>query len=390
VIPLPDLLAVLGIAGGAALVVALAGGVALAAVRERPIAAALTVLVLTVVGTGAAATSATALAMFLSAHDLRVLLVVIGVAAVVGTGGALLLTRRLVGGIRNVAEVARSLAEEGPVQVPAGPLSAELGALARDLVTVGARLQEARQRERAVEASRRELVGWVSHDLRTPLAGLRAMAEALEDGVVAEPGEVAEYYRRIRRETDRLTAMVDDLFELSRLHAGTLTLTPAPTVLADVVSDAVAAARPVARAAEVRLAGAASGDVARLICAASLSRVVSNLVTNALRHTPPGGMVSVESGVSDGGAVWIAVADGCGGIPEADMGRIFEVGFRGTRVRSPRDGGGGGLGLSIARGLVEAAGGGIEVVNLDEGCRFTVHLPAPEVTSTRERSPAEQ
>ena len=376
-IPLPDLLAVLGIAGGAALAVALAGAAALAAVRRRPIAAGLTVLVLTVVGAGAAATSATALAMFLSAHDLRVLLVVVGVAAVVGTVGALLLTRRLVGGIRDVAGVAQSLAEERPVAVPAAPLPAELSALARDMVTAGSRLQEARERERALEGSRRELVGWVSHDLRTPLAGLRAMAEALEDGVVAEPAEVAEYYRRIRRETDRLTAMVDDLFELSRLHAGTLPLTPVPTVLSDLISDAIASARPVARAAGVRLVGAVGGDGARLLCAASLSRVLANLVANAVRHTPAGGTVTVEGDAPDGGEVRIAVADECGGIPPADMDRIFDVGFRGTRVRSPRDGGGGGLGLSIARGFVEATGGSIDVVNRDGGCRFTVHLPAP-------------
>ena len=378
-IPLADLLLVVVIAGGAALAVALAGAVALRVVRRRPIAAWLTVLVLTVVGAGAAASTATALAMFLSAHDLRVLLVVVGVAAVVGTAGALLLTRRLVGGIREVAGVAQSLVGDGPVVAPDRPLPAELSALAGDLATAGTRLREARERERALEGSRRELVGWVSHDLRTPLAGLRAMAEALEDGVVAEPEEVAEYYRRIRRETDRLTAMVDDLFELSRLHAGTLPLTPVPTVLADLVSDAVATARPVARAGGVRVAGAADGEGTWLLCAASLSRVVSNLVSNAVRHTPSGGTVTVEGGSSDEGEVWIAVADECGGIPEADMGRLFDVGFRGTRVRSPHDGGGGGLGLSIARGFVEASGGSIDVANREGGCRFTVRLTAPAV-----------
>jgi signal transduction histidine kinase len=384
VIPLTDLLAVLGIAAGAALAVAIAGAAALSAVRRRPIATWLTVLVLTVVGTGAAATSATALAMFLSGHDLRVVLVVVGVAAVVGTAGALLLTRRLVDGIGEVAGVARSLAEEGPVQAPAGPLPAELSALARDLVTVGSRLREARERERTLVGSRRELVGWVSHDLRTPLAGLRAMAEALEDGVVADPDEVADYHRRMLRETARLTAMVDDLFELSRLHAGTPPLPTAPTVLADLVSDALAAARPVAREEGVRLEGTVDGNAARLLVAVSLARVLSNLVSNAVRHTPPGGTVRVEGGASGQEGAWIAVSDECGGIPPQDLERIFDVGFRGTRVRSPRDGGGGGLGLSIARGLVEASGGSIEVENCDGGCRFRVHLPAPAALPGRQ------
>ncbi|WP_198588236.1 sensor histidine kinase [Geodermatophilus chilensis] len=371
-----DLVAVLAIAGAVALAVALAGAVALAAVRRRPIAAGLAVLVLTVVGAGAAATVATGLAMFLSAHDLRVLLVVVVVAAAVGTAGAALLARRLVAAVRDVAAVARSLADEEPVAVPAGPLPAELRALAGDLVTAADRLAAARERERALEGSRRELVGWVSHDLRTPLAGLRAMAEALEDGVVAEPSEVADYHRRIRVETDRLTAMVDDLFELSRLHAGTLRLTPVPTVLSDVVSDAVAAARPVARARGVHLVGRIEDDAARLLSAASLSRVLSNLVSNAVRHTQAGGTVTVEGGAAESW-VWVAVSDECGGIPEADLPRVFEVGFRGNRARSPGDGGGGGLGLSIARGLVEAAGGSVEVANVDNGCRFTVRLAAP-------------
>jgi signal transduction histidine kinase len=380
VISLADLVAVLGIAGGAALAVALAGAAALAAVRRRSIAAGLTVLVVTVVGAGAAASIATAVAMFLSMHDLRVLLVVVGVAAAVGTAGALLLTRRLVGGIRDVAAVAQSLAEEGPVVAPAGPLPAELAALAGDLVIAGTRLQEARERERALEGSRRELVGWVSHDLRTPLAGLRAMAEALEDGVVAAPDEVGEYYRRIRWETDRLTAMVDDLFELSRLHAGTPRLISVPAVLADLISDAVATARPVARTGRVLLEGRVDSGVAHLMPVAALSRVLSNLVDNAVRHTAPGGTVTVEGGATDGG-VWMVVADQCGGIPEADLPRVFDVGFRGTRARSPRAEGGGGLGLSIARGLVEAAEGSIDVMNRDGGCRFTVRMPAPAVVA---------
>lgn len=381
-IPLADFVSVLAISGAAALAVALVGAVALSAVRRRPIAAGLAVLVLTVVGAGAGATVAAGLAMFLSAHDLHVLIVVVTVAAVVGTAGAILLSRRLVRAIRSVAAVARSLADEEPVAVPAGPLPAELGALAEDLVTAADRLAVARERERTLEGSRRELVGWVSHDLRTPLAGLRAMVEALEDGVVDEPSEVAAYHRRMRVECDRLTAMVDDLFELSQLHAGTLRLTPMPTVLSDLVSDAVAAARPVARERGVQLVGRADEDVARQLSAASLSRVLSNLVSNAVRHTLTGGTVSVEAGATENG-VWVAVSDECGGIPAEDLPRVFEVGFRGSPARSPRDGGGGGLGLSIACGLVEAAGGSIEVANSDRGCRFLVRLPAPAVVSTR-------
>jgi signal transduction histidine kinase len=271
--------------------------------------------------------------------------------------------------------VARALAGDEPVQTPRRPLPAEFAALVGDLVTTAERLRAARQRERALEASRRELVGWVSHDLRTPLAGLRAMVEALEDGVVSEPDEVAAYHCRMREEIDRLTAMVDDLFELSRLHAGTSPLPVEPTALSELVSDAVASAAPVARARGVRLVGAVRGDGVRSLPAGSLARVLANLISNAVRHTPGGGTVTVEGGVDDDGP-WLAVQDECGGIPEADLPRVFDDGFRGTPARSPGEGAGGGVGLSIARGLVEATGGTVEVANRDGGCRFTLRLGA--------------
>jgi signal transduction histidine kinase len=376
VIPLADVVGILAIAGGAALAVALVGAGALAVVRRRPLAAGLAVLVLTIVGAGAAATSAVGLAMFLSPHDLRVLLVVVVVAAAAGTTTAILLTRRLVAAVRDVAGVARALAGDEPVHTPRRPLPAEFAALVGDLVTTADRLRAARQRERALEASRRELVGWVSHDLRTPLAGLRAMVEALEDGVVSEPDEVAAYHRHMRAEIDRLTAMVNDLFELSRLHAGTSPMPVEPTALADVVSDALATADPVARARGVRLVGAVHGDGVRSLPASSLARVLANLVSNAVRHTPGGGTVIVEGAVDDEG-LRLAVQDECGGIPESDLARVFDDGFRGTPARSPGEGAGGGVGLSIARGLAETTGGTVEVTNRDGGCRFTLRLAAP-------------
>jgi signal transduction histidine kinase len=313
--------------------------------------------------------------MFLSGHDLRVLLVVVVVAAAAGMATAVLLSRRLVAAVRDVAGVARALADEEPVRAPDRPLPAEFATLVDDLATTADRLQAARRRERALEASRRELVGWVSHDLRTPLAGLRAMVEALEDGVVQDASEVADYHRRMGAEIERLAVMVDDLFELSRLHAGTLRLPVEPTVVADLVSDAVAAARPVARARGVRLEGQVHGDPLLLLPSGPLARVLANLVSNAVRHTARGGTVTVD-GTVEADRLRVDVQDGCGGIPEEDLPRVFDVGFRGTPARTPGEGAGGGLGLSIARGLAEAAGGTVEVANVDGGCRFTLRLAA--------------
>ncbi|MGB9376963.1 MAG: histidine kinase dimerization/phospho-acceptor domain-containing protein, partial [Mycobacteriales bacterium] len=288
--------------------------------RRRSITTNLSAVVITAVLAVAAGMVATATLMFLSPHDFNVLLVILVVAGVVSLANALWLGRRL-----------------GAESMWAS---------------------EARERERAVEASRRELVAWVSHDLRTPLAGLRAMSEALADGVVSDPSTVDEYHQRLRMETDRMSALVDDLFELSRINAGALRLTLASVDLGEVVSDAVASASPVAAANGVHLVAEEAAYPSVSASENELSRVLRNLIANAIRHTPADGVVRVDGGADEQGA-WLAVADACGGIPEDDLPRVFDVAFRGTRSRTPRDAeaaleGGGGLGLAIARGLVEA------------------------------------
>jgi signal transduction histidine kinase len=172
---------------------------------------------------------------------------------------------------------------------------------------------------------------------------------------------------------------VDDLFELSRINAGALRLSLNSVSLGDVVSDAVASAAPVAAARGVRLVAAETGWPTVQGSEPELSRVVANLVRNAIRHTPSDGTVTITGGLN-GAEGWLAVTDGCGGIPAADLPRVFDVAFRGAPARTPRsngdEGGGGGLGLAIVRGLVEAHRGQVAVSNVDGGCRFVVHLPA--------------
>lgn len=246
-------------------------------------------------------------------------------------------------------------------------------------IAVGAmEAEKQRAAERAAEASRRQLVAWVSHDLRTPLAGIRAMSEALEDSVVVEPDEVADYARRISAETARLSTMVDDLFELSRINAGALRLTFGPVSTEELVAQAMEAAAPAAGQRGVHLAASAepgwpvvNGSDHELI------RVLRNLLVNAIRHTPSDGTVEVVAGHT-GDRAWLAVQDGCGGIDADDLPKVFDVAFRGAAARSPEKGsaaGGAGLGLAIARGLVEAHGGEIDVHNEGPGCRFEVRLP---------------
>jgi signal transduction histidine kinase len=244
--------------------------------------------------------------------------------------------------------------------------------LGRRLARVSLWEHEARERERAVERSRRELVAGISHDLRTPLAGVRAMCEALEDGIVDDPGETAEYAARIRGETERLAAMVDDLFELSRVTAGVLELTLEAVRVDEIVDEIVVGARPQAHKRGVQVHSRVESLPVAVASDSELTRVVRNLVANAVRHTPPDGTVVVAVG-ADPTEVWVRVDDTCGGIPEPDLRRVFDVAFRGTPA-SP----GAGLGLAIARSLVEAQRGRISVVNHGDGCRFEVRLPAAE------------
>ncbi|MBO7935968.1 sensor histidine kinase [Streptomyces antibioticus] len=361
------LIALYAFAGAAA--TGLAGAAALRLLRRRSLTASLAVVAAVGVIAMLAGTLAVARAMFLSPHDLTVVTTVVAMAAVVSLATALLLGRRVVARSRELAVAARSFGDSGDFAAPAGPATAELDALSRELAATSARLAESRDRERALETSRRELVAWISHDLRTPLAGLRAMSEALEDGVAADPDR---YLRQIRTEVERLDGMVGDLFELSRIHAGTLPLTCSRISLYDLVGDALAGADPLAREYGVRLVGDRVEPVPVEVDGKEMSRVLGNLLVNAIRRTPADGTVAVAAERSPEGVV-VSVTDGCGGIPEEDLSRVFDTGWRGTHARTPPAGAG--LGLAIVRGIVEAHRGRATVRNIPGGCRFEVLLP---------------
>jgi signal transduction histidine kinase len=348
----------------------LLGAAALWLLRRRSLTASLTVVAAVAVTAMLAGTLAVAWAMFLSAHDLSVVTTVVAMAAVVSLATALLLGRWVVARSRALQLAARSFGDGGDFAAPDGPATAELAALSAELSATSAKLAASRERERALESSRRELVAWISHDLRTPLAGLRAMAEALEDGVAADPDR---YLRQIRTEVERLNTMVGDLFELSRIHAGSLSLTPSRMSLYDLVGDALAGADPLAREHGVRLVGDRVEPVPVEVDGKEMSRVLGNLLVNAIRRTPADGTVAVAAEMSPAGVV-LSVTDGCGGIPEEDLPRVFDTGWRGTHARTPPAGAG--LGLAIVRGIVEAHQGCATVRNIPGGCRFEVTLPA--------------
>ncbi|MGD9960093.1 sensor histidine kinase [Nocardioides sp.] len=317
----------------------------------------------------------TARAMFISDHDFSVVLWVGAVAGVVAVTVAMAVGEAFAHWSRALRQDARTIGEQGHVASNSrGP--SEFRELADELAATSARLAESRAREARLEESRRELISWVSHDLRTPLAGMRAMTEALEDGLAEDP---ARYQRQIRIEVDRMVRMVDDLFELSRIHAGVLRMHPEPVVLGDLISEAIAGADPLARERGVRLGGSVEDGIAVTADPAGISRVVSNLVMNAIRHTPSDGVVEIH-GRSVPGGVELSVTDGCGGLSANDMARVFDVAWQGEPARTPSPGDssasrGAGLGLAIVKGIVEAHEGRVAVENESLGCRFLVHLP---------------
>jgi signal transduction histidine kinase len=322
-------------AAGAAIAVSGLGLLLLRVSRRRSVAVSVAIVALTPVVTVSAAAVAGSLTMFLTSDQLGVVVLAAILAGIAGVPVA--------------ATMARSQLRYQ-------------------------QLTEAQQRERAMEASRRELVAGVTHDLRTPLAGIRAMAEALEDGVADDPVTIARYHRGIRTETDRLAGMVDELFELSRIQAGRLQLTMQRVALTDLVDDALASIAPVAKAKGVRVAAHAQPGVPIEADASELGRALRNLLANAVRHTPSDGTIEVHSD-ERGSVAHVTISDACGGIPEPDLPHVFDVGFRGSTARTPAPDAGAGLGLAIARGIVEAHAGQISVMNTNGGCQFVVVLP---------------
>jgi signal transduction histidine kinase len=331
----PDL-QTFALAAGTTAAVGAVGAAAVSRLARRSVSTATTAAPSVVVAAMAAGILVCARAMFLSEHDIGLVFVV--------------------------------LAATVPVGVVIGAL---LGRHVRSMDAAAAAEAAARARAVALDASRREMVAWVSHDLRTPLAGIRAMAESLEDGMAADPDD---YYRRIRCETDRVAGMVDDLLALTSLHAGTTRLDLVSVSLADLVSDTIATMRPVAKARGIDIRGSADGPVRVVADARQLSRALLNLADNAVRHTPAGGVVEVQATTRGVDGATLTVQDGCGGIAPADLEHLFEPGWRGTAARTPGDGRGAGLGLAVVDAVTSAHGGTVSIENHGAGCRATVHL----------------
>ena len=372
-----DTLLIIGITAGACAAVGVAGMAILAFTRHWPLRRSVVLATLLPVVAVIVAVLVNVQAMFISTHDSVVILVALAVSGVFALVSALLIGRSLTLGTRALGAGLASLTDSGadPVSDGAnGSHPAEIAILAAELEQTRAQLSAARVRERAVEQSRRELVAFMSHDLRTPLAGVRALAEALEDDVVED---VPAALRQLQVTVDRMTGLVDDLFELSRLTTDPQPRSRRLVSMVEIVDDIVSELEAAARRSGVRLVADLPTAPERLAVSADaeeLTRAVTNLVANGIRHTPPGGTVRLVAERGDDRRVRIAVEDGCGGIASGDLERVFDVGWRADPDRGSPDRGAG-LGLAISRGLVELHEGSIAVRNIPAGCRFTVLLP---------------
>jgi signal transduction histidine kinase len=376
-IAFPDLIAIIGIAVGCALAVGLVGLGLLYLARYRSLRLQLCIIVLVAIASVIIGILAVARSMYLSGHDLTVVFYVAGASGIISLALATALGVWLTRNARNLVRLTRSLGDGNRLEPePTKARAYEFAEVARELAETSRRLAQSKDEVAALDAARRELIAWISHDLRTPLAGLRVMAEALEDGLADDP---QRFHRQMRSQVDHISDMVDDLFELAKIESGALKLTLEPVRLYDLVSDAVAELSPFATSRSIRLVESPGPDLVVLGDDRELARVIGNLVMNAIEHSPIGSSVTIAISADGPDQAMLSVSDTGGGIPEADLSRVFETGWRASSSRTPEPIWGAstnaGFGLAIANGIVAAHNGTISVRNQTDGCRFDVLLP---------------
>jgi signal transduction histidine kinase len=250
----------------------------------------------------------------------------------------------------------------------------EVSVLAKAFNQMAEQLQAADKKQRDLDNMRRDLIAWISHDLQTPLASMRAILEAITDGVVDDPETIKRYLNTVQRDVRSLSALIDDLFQMAQLDAGGFPLNRDQASLTDLVSDTLESFTELAKQQDITLEGNVDPDVDPVhMDTQAIGRVLNNLIGNALRHTVKG-RVSVWVRRSSQGAE-VTVSDTGEGIREEDLQHIFDRFFRGEKSRN-RGTGGAGLGLAIARGIVRAHGGDIKVDSeLGKGTQFTFYIP---------------
>jgi signal transduction histidine kinase len=318
----------------------------------------------------------TARLMFASNHDLLLATVLLLFAGGIAMAMGFFLTSALTDRIRLLDKAAKRVAK-GDLQART-PIHGqdEIAALGKSFNQMCIQLQNADRKQRELEQLRSDLIAWVSHDLQTPLASIRAIVEALADGMVDDPHTVQRYLRTAQKDISALSELIDDLFQMAQLDAGGLPLDLEYNSLSDLISDTLEGFSELAKRLDINLQGRVELGVDPVYMDSQrIGRVLNNLVSNALRHTPPGGQVTVKAQPHSPGLM-VEVIDNGEGVQEQDQDLIFERFYRGEKSRN-RATGGAGLGLAIAKGIVEAHGGEIGVESQPgEYTRFFFTLPA--------------
>ncbi len=315
--------------------------------------------------------------MFVSAHDAFLTVLLVGFAGILTLWAARLLGRRALADVDAIRATLEAVGQgRRDVQTNLGGQD-ELARLGADVDAMVATLA-------AEEGARRGLIASVSHDLRTPLTSLRLLVDAIDDDLVTDPAMRRDYLGRISTNVQALSALIEDLFELSRLESGDIRWTMEHVMLDELVRETIDAMRPHAEAEAV----AVHAELAPRLTAAQanpeqIQRVLFNLIQNAIRHTPADGSVVVRAAPASEGAIEIEVADTGPGIAGDERDRVFEPFFQGTGRSGARSSdGGAGLGLAISRAIIEAHGGRIWLADAECGTCVRFRLPCVATQSS--------
>jgi signal transduction histidine kinase len=354
----------------------MAAGIAVAARLLPSLARRVPSLRVTVVGLGASTLAILAIAlvvagrqMFISTHDLNLLWVIMGFGVVASLAFGLTVSGPLTEDLERISSTSSAIAN-GRLGARTGVQRLdEAGRLAHDVDLMAGALEDAEASRRRDEHARRVLFAAVGHDLRTPLASMRAAIEALQDGLAVEPDR---YLDSLAADVDALSSLVDDVYLLARLESGDIVLAEESVDLNEIVDEAFEVFRPIASKLGIRLRLEAESRVSALASSEAVARVVRNLIDNAIRHSPTGGEVVVE--VTDGAMAGCTVSDEGAGFPP---GFVVDAFARFTRddTSRERNAGGAGLGLAIARSYMSALGGEIWA-DPGPGGRVSFRLPA--------------
>lgn len=314
--------------------------------------------------------------MFASRHDLLLAIVLLFFAGGMAMALGYFLSSTITDRIHVLKGAAEKLAQgDLKTRVPVSGRD-EVAMLAHTFNQMAEQLEAVDNKQRELERMRADLIAWVGHDLQTPLASVRAILEALEDGMVEDPATVKRYLNTAQRDVRSLSALIDDLFQMAQLNTGGIPLDIAPSSLADLISDTLESFSELASRQNIQLEGSVDADVDPVqMDTQRIGRVLNNLIGNALRYTPGAGHVKVLARRTAAG-VEVTVSDSGEGIRAEDLPRVFESFYRGEKSRS-RSTGGAGLGLAISRGIIQAHGGEISVQSRPEqGSQFIFTLPS--------------